>query len=95
MEPPENYINQIAEYIIKNLDKGYPVEALKVSLLNQGYSRISVENAIQTANKHLASKIPPIKEKPQITYKLVNHDNSSLEISTNSKKGFFKRLFGK
>jgi len=93
---PKDYINQLAEYIKKNLLKGYTLDSLKFSLINQGYSRISVDNAVEVANKQLASEIPPIKEKPQITYKVVADNPSSSQPSVYpEKKGFLKRLFKK
>lgn len=71
MEEPKDYVQQLADHIKKNLSKGYTIESLRFSLLGQGYSRIAVENAIELANKQLASKIPPLKEKPQITYRII------------------------
>ena len=68
---PKDYLQQLANYIKKNLVKGYTIESLKFSLMSQGYSRLSVENAIELANKQLALQITPIKEKPQITYKII------------------------
>ncbi|MBR9705503.1 hypothetical protein GOV14_00560 [Candidatus Pacearchaeota archaeon] len=71
MENSKDYIQQLAEYIIKNLAKGYTLESLKVALSYQGYSKISIDNAIKKANSMLADKAPPMKEKPQITYRLI------------------------
>lgn len=88
---------QLAEYILKNLKKGYTLDSLKFSLINQGYTRITVENAIDIANKKLAEEIPVMKEKPQITYKVVeeNYENKEeTEDNSKNKKGFFSRLFG-
>jgi len=87
MHQPINYIQQLADHIKANLFKGYTLDALKFSLMNQGYSRISVENAIELANKQLAIKIPPINEKPQITYKIMHKEEPV-------KKSFWKRIFG-
>lgn len=70
MEQPKNLIDQLAEHIKKNIAKGYTLEALKFSLMNQGYSRISVETAIDKANQQLAASAPEMKEKPQIIYKI-------------------------
>lgn len=70
MYKPENYIQQLADHIKRNLKKGYTIEALTVSLINQGYSRISVEKAIELANQQLAASAPEMKEKPQISYKI-------------------------
>lgn len=89
MNQPKDCVQQLTEYIIKNLTKGYTLDALKVSLINQGYSRVSITNAIDRANKQLAERIPPIKEKPQIIYKAIEED-------TFRKKGFFifiKKIF--
>jgi len=84
----ENYIQQLADYIKKNLAKGYTLDALRFSLMNQGYSRISVEKAIELANKQLAVSVPPMKEKPQITYKIIPAPEKS------NKKSFLKKIFG-
>jgi len=92
---PVNYIQQLAEYVMNNLSKGYTIDALRFSLINQGYSKISVDKAIETANKKLAEKAPIMKEKPQITYKIIDEKNNPISISeTNTKKSFLKKIFG-
>ena len=75
MYKPNDYVEQLAEHIEKNILKGYTLDSLRVSLASQGYSRISIEKAIEIANKKLASKIPPMKEKPQITRKIIYDTN--------------------
>ena len=70
MYKPENYIQQLADHIKINLKKGYTIEAMRFSLINQGYSRISVEKSIELANQQLAASAPEMKEKPQISYKI-------------------------
>jgi hypothetical protein len=80
----EDYIQQLADHIKTNLKKGYTIEALTVSLINQGYSRISVEKAIELANQQLAASAPEMKEKPQISYKI--------EPEIPVKKSFWKTL---
>ena len=87
-------LDQLINYIKSNLKKGYTLDSLKYSLINQGYTRISVENAIDFANKELAKKIPPIKEKPQITYKLINDESGEAILVTPRKKSFWKKIFG-
>jgi len=77
MYKPNDYVEQLAEHIEKNILKGYTLDSLRVSLISQGYSRISIEKAIEIANKKLASKIPPMKEKPQITRKII-YDNDKI-----------------
>ena len=96
-KPSTGVTNQLAGYIKKNLKKGYTLDSLRFSLINQGYSKISIENAIEIANKEIAEEIPPLKEKPEITYKVIADTHEDLEhvkVSLESKKSFFKRLFG-
>ena len=52
----ENYKKNLVDYFKKNLKKGYTTDALKWALINQGYSRINIEQAIEQANKELAEK---------------------------------------
>jgi len=70
----KTHIEQLSEYIKKNLKKGYTLDSLRFSLISQGYTKISVESAIERANKDLATEIPLMKEKPQITYKIVEDE---------------------
>lgn len=91
-------VQQLAEYIKKNLKKGYTIDSLKVSLFNQGYTRISIENAVDLANKQLAGELPIVKEKPHITYKVITEDLNSGEseeklINLSKGKGFWKKIF--
>ena len=94
MQPQKTAIEQLTEYIKKNLVKGYNQDTLMFSLISQGYSRISVEKALENANKELAKTAPIMKEKPQISYKIVVDKNQPIQISTEKKKGFWKRIFG-
>lgn len=89
MNQPKDCVQQLTEYIIKNLTKGYTLDALNVSLINQGYSRVSINNAIDRANKQLAERIPPIKEKPQIIYKAIEEENQGKKRIFK----FFRRIF--
>ena len=86
----ENYKRQIIDYFKKNLAKGYTSETLKWALVNQGYSRVVVESAIEQANKELAEKAPVLKEKPQIKYEIVDEYDKPIII----KKSWWKRIFG-
>ncbi len=86
----ENYKRQIIDYFKKNLTKGYTSETLKWALVNQGYSRVVVEDAIEQATKELAEKAPVLKEKPVIKYEIVDEYDNPIEI----KKPWWKRIFG-
>ena len=83
------YRTKLVEYIKKNLRKGYPTDTLKVALINQGYSRLTVEEATQQAMKEMAREVPAIKEKPEIEHEII------VEEPVIEKKSFWKRLFGK
>jgi len=95
MYPPKDVTSQLADYILRNLSKGYNQDSLKVSLMSQGYSRITVENAIAKANKILAITLPPVKEKPQIIYRVIDEQNrliKDVKIPIKKSRGFFKWL---
>jgi len=98
MDIPKNHISQLTEYIKKNLQKGYNQDTLRYSLISQGYSRISVDNAIDNAHRDLAKDIKPIKEKPQITYRLIEKDETGQEkekeiLVSGLKRSWWKRVF--
>jgi len=65
---PEGYIQQLADYIKKNLAKGYTLDSLRIALENQDYSKLSIEQAIDLAHKQLAAEAPKMQEKPVIKY---------------------------
>jgi hypothetical protein len=91
MYQPKDVTGQLAEYIRKNLAKGYNQDTLKFSLISQGYSRITVDNALERANKELAIKIEPVKEKPRITYTIVDEQNNPIKtvnLPEEKNKGF-------
>jgi hypothetical protein len=96
MNQPKDITGQLVEYIKKNLAKGYNQDTLRFSLMSQGYSKITVENAIERAHKQLSETLPAIKEKPQIIYKVIDQENKpikTIKVST-EKKSFWKRIFG-
>ena len=94
MEKRKTAIEQLTEYIKNNLVKGYNQDTLRFSLISQGYSKISVERALENANKQIAETVPEMKEKPQIIYRQVIDRTQSMEISEKPKKSFLKKVFG-
>ena len=95
MYKPQSPTQQLADYIEKNLDKGYTSYSLKFSLMSQGYSRISVDRAAEKANKRIAEQMPKMKEKPQIIRRVIT-DNEPIQITQETpqeKQGFFKKIF--
>ena len=94
MYQPKDVTTQLAEYIKKNLSKGYNQDTLRFSLLSQGYSRITVDNALERAHKDLAVKLPEVKEKPRITYKVIDEENRpvrTIEVPVEN-KSLFKKI---
>ncbi len=75
-----DYKQQLVDYFKKNLKKGYTADSLKFSLTSQGYSRVAVDQALTEANKLLAEKAPLFKEKPVITYQVVDENDKPLDI---------------
>lgn len=79
-----DYIQQLADYIKKNLSKGYTSEALKWALISQGYSRAEIDRAIKLANEQLAASAPKMVEKPVIKVEV--------EPPVPEKQGFWSRV---
>ena len=92
----KSYIEQLADYLYKNLKKGYTIDSLRQSLVNQGYTRFSIEQAIILVHKKLSLEAPPMKEKPQIRYTIIENDQPrNLQVDVRE-KGIFssiKRFF--
>ena len=85
----KDYKRLLVDYFKKNLTKGYTIDSLKWALINQGYSRIAIENAIYRVNKELAEKAPILKEKPIIKYEIIDEKDNPITI----KKSWWKRVF--
>ncbi|MDP2925441.1 MAG: hypothetical protein Q8N99_03650 [Nanoarchaeota archaeon] len=94
MHQKEDHIQQLAGYFKKNLSKGYTPDSLKFSLMNQGYSRISIDKSLELANEQLAKIAPILKEKPQITYRIYPeiHEKEDIGFFKKILKRFFKNL---
>jgi hypothetical protein len=83
------YKRKLIDYIKKNLKKGYPVETLKVALVNQNYSRPIVEDALKEALIEMANEAPALKEKPKIEHQIIIDEKPISE-----EKSFWKKLLG-
>lgn len=86
----ENPKTKLKDYIKKNLKKGYTLESLKWALIRQGYSRTAIENAIIELNKELSKQAPILKEKPVISYQIIDENDNPVEI----KKSWWERFLG-
>lgn len=70
---------QLIEYFKRNLKKGYTTDSLKWALINQGYSRVIVEEALVEAQKEMAKEAPIFKEKPVINYQAYDKEGKLVE----------------
>jgi len=87
---PQNYKDELVEYLKKNLAKGYTSDSLKIALVQQGYLKLRIEQAIRKVNEELAKTAPVLKEKPKIKYEIVDEYDNPIKI----KKPFWKKVFG-
>jgi len=85
-----NYQDQLVNYIKKNLKKGYTKESLKWALVNQGNSKIQIDNAFRRAEEEMARQAPILKTKPKITYELIEPKIEDIKVE---KKSFWGRFF--
>jgi len=83
----KNYVQNLADYVKKNLKKGYTKESLKWALVNQGHSRIEVDKAVRLVDAELASEAPILKTRPEIRV-------VEFVPPVGEKRSLWKRLFG-
>lgn len=86
MKRKGDYLVELAEYIKRNLKKGYTKESLKWALVQQGYSKLEVEKALLAVDKEMASQAPILDTKPIIKHEIIP--------IAEEKKSFWRRLFG-
>jgi len=92
MQPTNNQTQKIVEYLRKNMKKGYKLDGLYYALMKQGYSRTSINHALEIIKKQrVQEKREP--EKPKITYE--SYENIGTKEPEKPKKSFFKKLFRK
>jgi len=71
---------QLVEYFKKNLSKNYTPDTLKFALIDQGYSRSVIDEALEEAHKELAETAPILKEKPIIKYELYDQNDNPINV---------------
>ena len=81
-------VDELVDYLKRNLKKGYTRESLRWALINQGYSRMEVENALKKVDIELANEAPVLKTRPEI-----KHEFEDITVDK-EKKSWFKRIFG-
>lgn len=82
------YKIRLVEYLKKNMRKGYPAVTLRVALINQGYLRTTVDDALKEAVKQMAAEAPIIKEKPEIEHEIITDEPVVV------KKSFWQKIIG-
>ena len=94
MANPVNTNQQLADYIKKNVAKGYTLDSLKYSLMKQGYSRTSIEKAMEIANKQLAEIAPKMEEKSVARFETVDEEElrKRMEAQDRADRGLFGRI---
>ncbi len=90
MNSGEKYLDQLVDYIKKNLKKGYTLDSLRWALIGQGHSKIEVEKSIKAVEKELAKEAPVLKTKPEINYQVLEPSNAIIE----EKRPLWKRILG-
>lgn len=83
-----NSRSKLIEYFRKNLKKGYTLESLKIALVKQGYSKGLIESSFKDFENQLAEEAPILKDKPKISYEIVDERNKPIEM----KKSLWKRF---
>ena len=91
-----DYKRQLVDYFKRNINsKKYDSDTLKFALYNQGYSRVSVDQAYDTAIKEMAEKAPILKEKPVIRHEIYDIENNPIHVEPMGKlEKFWNRLRG-
>jgi hypothetical protein len=86
----KDMVDELAEYIKRNMRKGYTRESLRWALVNQKYSRIQIENALKKVDMDMAKEVPSVKafqaEKPIIKHEFI--------LQEPKKTSFWEKIFG-
>lgn len=88
----KSYREELAEYIKKNLKKGYTKDSLKWALISQGHSKLEVEKAIRSVDEEMAKSAPILNTKPRIKYEILEPKELAQKFEA-SKRSFWKRIF--
>ena len=65
-------MDELTDYLKKNLRKGYTKESLRWALIKQGYSKLEVDHALAKADELLADEAPVLKSKPTIKHEIID-----------------------
>lgn len=87
------HLRTILDYFEKNLKKGYKIDALKYVLLNQGYSKVEIAEAIKIIEEKTKKEQEAVKKEEERQLKMQVQEEVK-QATQQQKKGFFRRLFG-
>jgi predicted DNA-binding protein with PD1-like motif len=90
MPKEKEIVTKIVEYVEKNLKKGYSLEELKWALINQKYSKIEINKALEIISAR-TNKAKQEERQKEILAATVVEENQFDEIE----KGFMKKFFKK
>lgn len=88
------HLRMILNYFEKNLKKGYKIDALKYVLLNQGYSKVELNEAIKIIEEKSKKDQEFAKKEEEKRLKMQIQEELN-QVTEHQKKGFFTRLFGR
>lgn len=83
----KDYLQRLADYLKRNIAKGYTVDSLRWALVKQGKNRTEIERALTLAQQQMAADAPKFQSKPQL---IVQRE----EEKKPEKKGFFESIIG-
>ena len=86
-------VEEIIDYIKKNLKKGYTKDSLRWALINQGYSKMEIEKAFRKLDQDLRQQAPKLESKPEIKYEILEPKEFA-QKSYSGRRPWWKRIFG-
>jgi hypothetical protein len=82
-----DYMKGLVRYTQRNLSRRYTVDQIRLTLIQQGYSRAAVDRAIKIALESMPH--PKVEAKPEPKIEVVEH-----EPVPERKRTFFQKIFG-
>ncbi len=80
-------VDELTDYLKKNIQKGYSRESLHWALVNQGYSRLEVAKALESLDRELPKETQNLGTKPHIEHRIISNGVES------QRKSFWSRFF--
>jgi hypothetical protein len=82
-----DYMKGLIRYTQRNLSRKYTLDQIRLTLIQQGYSRAAVDKAIKLALESMPKPKIEVKAEPKI--EIVEHEPVPAR-----KRTFFQKLFG-